>query len=337
MRSRAPHARVDTLDREQKAWNTAIRIATFNVNGIRSRLPHLLEWLRREQPDIACLQELKAADEGFPRGDIEAAGYGALWHGQRSWNGVAILARGMTPVESRRGLPGNPDDTQSRYLEAAAHGVLVGCLYLPNGNPQPGPKFDYKLAWFERLIAHAAMLYGSGHPVVLAGDFNVVPTDELDIYNPKSWRKDALLQPESRECYRRLLAQGWVDALRALHPDEKIFTVWDYFRQHWPRDAGLRIDHLLLNAALAPHLEAAGVDRWVRGLEGASDHAPTWVELDFDAAGTTPAPRAKKTAKKTTPEKVAKKAAKRSPAKTARKRAAKATAGKTASRRATPR
>ena len=337
MRSRAPHARVDTLDREQKAWNTAIRIATFNVNGIRSRLPHLLEWLRREQPDIACLQELKAADEGFPRGDIEAAGYGALWHGQRSWNGVAILARGMTPVESRRGLPGNPDDTQSRYLEAAAHGLLVGCLYLPNGNPQPGPKFDYKLAWFERLIAHAAMLYGSGHPVVLAGDFNVVPTDELDIYNPKSWRKDALLQPESRECYRRLLAQGWVDALRALHPDEKIFTFWDYFRQHWPRDAGLRIDHLLLNAALAPHLEAAGVDRWVRGLEGASDHAPTWVELDFDAAGTAPAPRAKKTAKKTTPEKVAKKAAKRSPAKTARKRAAKATAGKTASRRATPR
>ncbi|HWI24070.1 MAG TPA: exodeoxyribonuclease III [Lysobacter sp.] len=311
-----------------------MRIATFNVNGIRSRLPHLLEWLRREQPEIACLQELKAVDEGFPRGDIEAAGYGALWHGQRSWNGVAILARGMTPVESRRGLPGNTDDAQSRYLEAAAHGVLVGCLYLPNGNPQPGPKFDYKLAWFERLIAHAAMLYASGHPVVLAGDFNVVPTDELDIYNPKSWRKDALLQPESRECYSRLLAQGWVDALRALHPDEKIFTFWDYFRQHWPRDAGLRIDHLLLNAELATRLKAAGVDRWVRGLEGASDHAPTWIELAVDS--TAPAPRVKKAAKPT-PKKAAKKATKKSAAKTVKKPAAKAAAGKTASRRKNPR
>ena len=337
MRSRASHADVDTLGPEQSARNTTIRIATFNVNGIRSRLPHLLEWLRREQPDIACLQELKAADEGFPRGDVEAAGYGALWHGQRSWNGVAILARGMTPVESRRGLPGNAEDAQSRYLEAAAHGVLVGCLYLPNGNPQPGPKFDYKLAWFERLIAHAAMLHGSGHPVVLAGDFNVVPTDELDIYDPKSWRKDALLQPESRECYRRLLAQGWLDALRALHPDEKIFTFWDYFRQHWPRNAGLRIDHLLLNPELAPRLKAAGVDRWVRGLEGASDHAPTWVDLAFDAAGTTPAPRAKTAMKNTTKlAKKAKKAKKESSAK-AVKPAAKAAAGKTASRRAKPR
>jgi exodeoxyribonuclease-3 len=337
MRSRAPHVDADTLDRRRKRGNTAIRIATFNVNGIRSRLPHLLEWLRREQPDIACLQELKAVDEGFPRSDIEAAGYGALWHGQRSWNGVAILARGMTPVESRRGLPGNTDDAQSRYLEAAAHGVLVGCLYLPNGNPQPGPKFDYKLAWFERLIAHAAMLYASGHPVVLAGDFNVVPTDELDIYNPKSWRKDALLQPESRECYRRLLSQGWVDALRALHPGEKIFTFWDYFRQHWPRDAGLRIDHLLLNAELAPRLKAAGVDRWVRGLEGASDHAPTWVELAFDAAGAASAPRAKKAAKTTPPKKVAEKARSTSAAKAVKKRATKATAGKAASRRAKPR
>ena len=186
-------------------------------------------------------------------------------------------------MESRRGLPGDAADTQSRYLEAAAHGVLVGCLYLPNGNPQPGPKFDYKLAWFERLITHAASLFASGHPVVLAGDYNVVPTDELDIYNPKSWRKDALLQPESRECWRRLLAQGWTDALRTLHPDEKIFTFWDYFRQHWPRDAGLRIDHLLLSADLAPRLKAAGVDRWVRGLEGASDHAPTWVQLELQA------------------------------------------------------
>jgi exodeoxyribonuclease-3 len=257
-----------------------LRIATFNVNGIRSRLPHLLQWLEREQPDIACLQELKAADESFPRAQIEAAGYGARWQGQRSWNGVAILARDAQPIESRRGLPGDPDDTHSRYLEAVAHGIVVGCLYLPNGNPQPGPKFDYKLRWFERLIAHARTLHASGHPVVLAGDFNVVPTDELDIYNPRSWRRDALLQPASRAAWRRLLEQGWTDALRTLHPDEKIFTFWDYFREHWPRNAGLRIDHLLLSPALAPRLQAAGVDRWVRGLQGASDHAPTWVELE---------------------------------------------------------
>jgi exodeoxyribonuclease-3 len=257
-----------------------LKIATFNVNGIRSRLSPLLQWLAREQPDVVCLQELKAPDEAFPIAAIREAGYGALWQGQRSWNGVAILARGADPVESRRGLPGDAADAQSRYLEAAAHGVIVGCLYLPNGNPQPGPKFAYKLAWFERLIAHAGALYGSGHPVVLAGDFNVVPTDELDIYNPRSWKKDALLQPESRDCWRRLLAQGWTDALRALHPDAKVFTFWDYFRQHWERDAGLRIDHLLLNGELAPRLRAAGVDRWVRGLEGASDHAPTWITLD---------------------------------------------------------
>jgi exodeoxyribonuclease-3 len=257
-----------------------LRIATFNVNGIRSRLSPLLQWLAREQPDVVCLQELKAPDEAFPIAAIREAGYGALWQGQRSWNGVAILARGADPVESRRGLPGDAADAQSRYLEAAAHGVIVGCLYLPNGNPQPGPKFAYKLAWFERLIAHAGALYGSGHPVVLAGDFNVVPTDELDIYNPRSWKKDALLQPETRACWRRLLAQGWTDALRALHPDAKVFTFWDYFRQHWERDAGLRIDHLLLNGELAPRLRAAGVDRWVRGLEGASDHAPTWITLD---------------------------------------------------------
>ena len=261
-----------------------LRIATFNVNGIRSRLPHLLQWLEREQPDIACLQELKAIDESFPRAEIEAAGYGSRWQGQRSWNGVAILARDAEPIETRRGLPGDPDDTHSRYLEAVAHGVIVGCLYLPNGNPQPGPKFDYKLRWFERLIAHAATLYDNGHPVVLAGDYNVVPTDELDIYNPKSWRRDALLQPESRACWHRLLDQGWTDALRTLHPDERIYTFWDYFRQHWPRDAGLRIDHLLLSPALTPRLKAAGVDRWVRGLESASDHAPTWIELDMRAA-----------------------------------------------------
>jgi exodeoxyribonuclease III len=262
-----------------------LKIATFNVNGIRSRLPHLLQWLDKEQPDIACLQELKAPDEAFPVAGIRAAGYGALWHGQRSWNGVAILSRGMDPLESRRGLPGDPSDKHSRYLEAAAHGVIVGCLYLPNGNPQPGPKFDYKLKWFARLIRHAAKLYESGHPVVLAGDYNVVPTDELDIYNPKSWRKDALLQPESRECYARLLAQGWTDALRALHPDERIYTFWDYFRQHWERNSGLRIDHLLLNAELAPRLKHAGVDEWVRGLPGASDHAPTWITLGSGARG----------------------------------------------------
>ena len=257
-----------------------MRIATYNINGIKSRLPRLLDWLAREQPDIACLQELKAVHENFPRAEIEAAGYSAVWRGQRSWNGVAILARGMQPVAIRDALPGDPSDDHSRYLEASVGGLVVGCLYLPNGNPQPGPKFDYKLRWFARLIAHAKKLYRSGKPVVLCGDFNVVPTDELDIYDPKSWRKDALLQPESRECWFRLLEQGWVDALRELHPDEKVFTFWDYFRQHWPRNAGLRIDHLLLNAELAPTLVAAGVDRWVRGEAGASDHAPTWIQLD---------------------------------------------------------
>jgi exodeoxyribonuclease-3 len=255
-----------------------LKIATYNINGIRSRSSALLEWLRREAPDIVCLQELKAPDPAFPADAIREAGYGAIWHGQVSWNGVAILAKGMDPIESRRGLPGDKGDTQSRYIEAAAHGVLVGCLYLPNGNPQPGPKFDYKLAWFERLIGYAAGLHDSGHPVVLAGDFNVVPTDE-DIYNPKSWLKDALLQPESRECYRRLLAQGWVDAVRARYPQERIYTFWDYFRQHWQKNSGLRIDHLLLNPQLAPRLRDAGVDRWVRGEPHASDHAPVWIEL----------------------------------------------------------
>ena len=256
----------------------AVKIATYNVNGIRSRLPHLLAWLEKEKPDVACLQELKAVHESFPLAEIHAAGYGALWKGQRSWNGVALLARGVDPVESRRVLPGDAKDEQSRYLEAMAHGVLVACLYLPNGNPQPGPKFEYKLRWFERLITHARKLVALPHPVVLAGDFNVVPTD-FDIYDPKSWRKDALLQPESRDAWQRLLAQGWTDALRMRYPDERIYTFWDYFRKHWERDAGLRIDHLLLNPAVAPRLRDAGVDRWVRGLEKASDHAPTWVTL----------------------------------------------------------
>jgi exodeoxyribonuclease-3 len=255
-----------------------MKIATFNVNGVKTRTAHLLRGLEKEQPDVACLQELKALDEAFPADAIRAAGYHPLWKGQRSWNGVAILARGVEPLEIRRTLPGNDADDQSRYLEAAVDGVIVGCLYLPNGNPQPGPKFDYKLAWFERLIQHAATLVKGDHPVLLAGDFNVVPTD-FDIYNPRSWKKDALLQPQSRERYRRLLAQGWIDSLRHLHPKAPMFTFWDYFRSHWERDAGLRIDHLLLNARLAPRLVSAGVDRWVRGLPGASDHAPAWVTL----------------------------------------------------------
>jgi exodeoxyribonuclease III len=257
-----------------------MKIATFNVNGIKTRLPNLLQWLEREQPDVACLQELKSIDEGFPQATLLDAGYHAIWRGQRSWNGVAILARGVKPVEVRRELPGDPGDDHSRYIEAAVNGVAVACLYLPNGNPQPGPKFDYKLAWFERLIQHARSLVESGHPVVMAGDYNVVPTD-FDIYNPRSWLKDALLQPESRASYRRLLDQGWVDSIRHLHPDDAIFTFWDYFRKHWDRNAGLRIDHLLLNPQLAPCLVEAGVDRWVRGQDKASDHAPTWIRLDL--------------------------------------------------------
>jgi exodeoxyribonuclease-3 len=280
---------------------SSLKIATFNVNGIRARLPHLLRWLEREQPDIACLQELKAVSEGFPILDIRAAGYDAIWHGQRSWNGVAILTNGATPAEIRRALPGDPDDDHSRYVEAEVGDLIVGCLYLPNGNPQPGPKFDYKLRWFERLIEHAAGLYASGRPVVLAGDYNVVPTD-FDIYNPRSWLKDALLQPESRECYRRLLAQGWTDALRQLFPEERIYTFWDYFRQSWQRNAGLRIDHLLLNAEAAARLLGAGVDRWVRDQEKPSDHAPAWVTLDAAAPAKTARKLGATPARTATPE-----------------------------------
>ena len=255
-----------------------MKIATYNINGIGARLPRLLEWLDRESPDIACLQELKAPDERFPLAAIRTAGYGAIWHGQVSFNGVAILAKGMDPIEVRRGLPGDPDDTHSRYIEAKAHGITVASIYLPNGNPQPGPKFDYKLRWFERLIEHAAQLWNSDEPVVLAGDYNVVPTDS-DIYDPRGWRKDALLQPESRDAYRRLLGQGWTDAIRKIHPEARIYTFWDFFRNHFERDAGLRIDHLLLSRGLAAQLEDAQVDRWVRGQQKASDHAPTWVKL----------------------------------------------------------
>nr|WKF60787.1 Exodeoxyribonuclease III [Paraburkholderia busanensis] len=263
-------------------WGTRgahpVKIATFNINGIRSRLPALLAWLAIEAPDVVCLQELKAPDAAFPIAEINDAGYGAIWHGQASWNGVAILQKGADPLETRRGLPGGKGDTHSRYIEAAIEGIVVGCLYLPNGNPQPGPKFDYKLAWFERLIAYGAQLRASDHPIILAGDFNVVPTDE-DIYNPRSWRNDALLQPESRACFERLVAQGWTDALRHVFGDERVYTFWDYFRQHWQTDSGLRIDHLLLSKHVAARLAAAGVDRWVRGETRASDHAPTWIEL----------------------------------------------------------
>lgn len=257
---------------------TMLTIATFNINGINKRRDNLLEWLGREAPDIVCLQELKCTDKTFPAKVLEAAGYGAIWRGESLWNGVAILGKDTDPIPTRRELPGRERDTQARYLEAAVHGVLVGNLYLPNGNPIRGPKFAYKLAWFESLIAHAQTLFDTGHPVVLAGDYNVVPTDE-DIYDRKSWVRNALLQPESRACYRRLLAQGWVDALRATHGDERVYTFWDYFREHWKRNAGLRIDHLLLSPALAPELAGAGVDTWVRDRPNASDHAPTWIKL----------------------------------------------------------
>ena len=253
-------------------------LATFNINNVVRRLPNLLAWLDERAPDIVCLQELKCTDEAFPAAALAEAGYAAAWKGQRTWNGVAILSRHGAPVLIRDGLPGDPADTQSRYIEAAVNGVVVGCLYMPNGNPQPGPKFDYKLAWFERFNRHAKTLYAAKAPVVLAGDYNVVPTDH-DIYNPKSWKRDALLQPETRAAYQRLLKQGWVDSLRKVSGDDPVFTFWDYFRNHWPRNAGLRIDHVLLNNESAGRLTAAGVDREVRGQLSASDHAPVWVEL----------------------------------------------------------
>jgi exodeoxyribonuclease III len=255
-----------------------VKIATFNVNGVNGRLPVLQGWLQEAKPDVVCLQELKAPQEKFPIKAIRDAGYGAIWHGQKSWNGVAILVRGTDPVESRRGLPGDPEDVQSRYIETEVEGILVGCLYLPNGNPAPGPKFDYKLRWFERLTKHAAYLLTRGDQVVLAGDFNVMPTD-LDVYKPERWLDDALFRPEVRAAYRDLLAQGWTDALRKLHPDERIYTFWDYFRNAYGRDAGLRIDHLLLSPTCAKRLVHADVDRNVRGWEKASDHAPAWIEL----------------------------------------------------------
>ena len=255
-----------------------MKIATFNINNVNKRLANLLAWLRAASPDAVCLQELKSTDADFPIQAIRRAGYDAVWRGQKTWNGVAILARGMTPVLTRRELPGDPKDTQSRYIEAAVNGILVGCLYAPNGNPQPGPKFDYKLAWLERLSRHAKSLLDEGVPVALAGDYNIVPTP-FDIYETHSYDKDALVQPKSRAAFARLLAQGWTDAIRTLHPGERVYTYWDYMRNRWPRDAGLRLDHLLLSRDLAKRLAASGVDREVRSKPNASDHAPAWAEL----------------------------------------------------------
>jgi exodeoxyribonuclease-3 len=255
-----------------------MKVATFNINNINRRLANLLVWLKRAKPDIVALQELKSTDDNFPRAAIEKAGYGAVWCGQKTWNGVAILARNTEPVLIRNRLPGDSKDDEARYIEAAIKGVIVTSLYLPNGNPQPGPKFDYKLAWFRRLQTHAATLIKQNVPVVLAGDYNVAPTT-LDIYPTKSWDKDALIQPKSRAAFQALMKQGWTDAIRTLHPSTPMFTFWDYKRNRWPRDAGLRLDHLLVSPVLAPRLNKAGVDHLVRGEEGASDHAPAWITL----------------------------------------------------------
>jgi exodeoxyribonuclease III len=255
-----------------------LKIATFNINNVNRRLPNLLRWLRAAKPDVVCLQELKASDDEFPHAAIEKAGFGAVWCGQKTWNGVAILARKSEPVLIRNALPGGRNDHEARYIEAAVAGIVIACIYLPNGNPQPGPKFDYKLDWLARLRRHAAKFLKQDLPVVLAGDYNVAPT-AFDIYPTKSWDKDALIQPKSRAAFAALLAQGWTDAIRTLHPSKPMYSFWDYKRNRWPRDAGLRLDHLLLSPIIAPRLAKAGVDREVRGEEGASDHAPAWIVL----------------------------------------------------------
>jgi exodeoxyribonuclease-3 len=255
-----------------------MKIATYNVNGINSRLPVLLRWLAESKPDIVCLQELKAPLEKIPSKEIADAGYEAIWHGQKSWNGVAILSRVGAPKELRRVLPGDPEDIHSRYIEAEIKDLTIGCLYLPNGNPAPGPKFDYKLSWFERFTTHAKQLFSSNKPVVLTGDYNVMPT-EIDVYKPERWVDDALFRPETRAAFKKLVDQGWTDAIRKLYPDKKIYTFWDYFRDAYGRDAGLRIDHFLLSPAVDKRLVDAGVDRNVRGWEKSSDHAPVWIEL----------------------------------------------------------
>jgi exodeoxyribonuclease III len=255
-----------------------MRIATYNVNGINGRLPVLLRWLKETTPDVVCLQELKAPQEKFPLAAIEEAGYEAIWHGQKSWNGVAILSKLGKLEETRRGLPGDDEDVHSRYIEASVNDITIGCLYLPNGNPAPGPKFDYKLSWFGRLDKYASKLLQSGKPVILTGDYNVMPT-EKDVYKPERWVNDALFRPESREAFRNLVDQGWTDAIRKLYPEETIYTFWDYFRNAYGRNAGLRIDHFLLSPKVEKRLVAAGVDKEVRGWEKTSDHAPVWIEL----------------------------------------------------------
>lgn len=263
---------------QARRWS-GVKIATFNINNVNRRLDNLLTWLESSQPDVVCLQELKAAETAFPLQAINGAGYGAAWVGQRTWNGVAILARGREPVVTRTALPGDPGDLQARYIEAAVGGVLIASIYLPNGNPNPGPKFAYKLAWLERLIAHARGLARADVPTVLAGDYNVVPT-EADIYQPNKWAGDALVDPAARDAYQRLLDLGWTDSLRRIHPDGPLWTFWAYLRNRWPNDKGLRLDHLLLSRGLSDVLLDAGIDRWVRGEEGASDHAPAWIVLD---------------------------------------------------------
>lgn len=255
-----------------------VKIVSYNVNGIKARLPRLLEYLEEQAPDVVCLQELKSSDETFPEADIRAAGYGAVWHGQKGFNGVAILAKGTDPVERKRGLAGEPEDEHSRYVEAEVNGVVIASIYLPNGNPVPGPKFDYKLRWIERLSAHTLDLLAEEKPVVLAGDYNVIPNDD-DTFSVRAMESDALMQPESRQGYRRLLAQGWTDALRTRYPRGGVWTFWDYQAGAWQRDAGFRIDHLLLSPTAADRLTDAGVDKDYRGREKASDHAPTWVSL----------------------------------------------------------
>lgn len=255
-----------------------MKIATYNVNSINARLPVLLRWLGETTPDVVCLQELKAPQENFPEQVLKDAGYNAIWHGQKSWNGVAILARNMEITEVRKGLPGDPEDVHSRYIEAIINGITIGCLYLPNGNPAPGRKFDYKLSWLQRFTLHAAELLAAGNPVVLTGDYNVIPTG-IDVYKPERWVDDALFRPETREAFQKLLAQGWTDAIRKLYPTETIYTFWDYFRDAYGRNAGLRIDHFLLSPQLEGRLMAAGVNREVRGWEKSSDHGPVWIEL----------------------------------------------------------
>ena len=255
-----------------------MKIATYNVNGVNGRLPVLLRWLNESSPDVVCLQELKAPQEKFPEPAIMDAGYHAIWHGQKSWNGVAILSKNEKPEEIRRVLPGDQEDVHSRYIEAKIKGIIIGCLYLPNGNPAPGPKFDYKLKWFERLTLHAAELFASGMPVILTGDYNVMPT-EKDVYKPERWVNDALFRPETRAAFKKLVDQGWTDVIRKLYPDETIYTFWDYFRNAYGRNAGLRIDHFLVNQPITKRIKNAGVDKEVRGWKKTSDHAPVWIEL----------------------------------------------------------